>query len=281
MISEAELRRQAYRWQVDPMILDLDYALGWFLVSLAVTPDTSRHLRFKGGTCLRKCYFPDYRFSEDLDFTASDSFKPNSLTDWIDQAVHWSEEKGGPNFRAEPYRLDVVEDDYGKETYQVRIYYRGPLVWGGSPRAIRMDITRDELLLFPARDQTIFHPYSDAPGFGKLNVSCYSLEEILTEKLRALGGQRRFAISRDLYDIYFLSRANVKVAEVIRGLPEKFAARGLDMANFDANLLLDRRSEFEKDWQRRLNYLIPAQQAVTFTHTWQTALDMVRQVQSV
>ncbi|WP_353616855.1 nucleotidyl transferase AbiEii/AbiGii toxin family protein [Cytophaga sp. FL35] len=26
---------------------------------------------FKGGTCLRKCYFPDYRFSEDLDFTST------------------------------------------------------------------------------------------------------------------------------------------------------------------------------------------------------------------
>ncbi|WP_134089972.1 nucleotidyl transferase AbiEii/AbiGii toxin family protein [Olivibacter sp. XZL3] len=27
-------------------------------------------LIFKGGTCLRKCYIPDYRFSEDLDFTS-------------------------------------------------------------------------------------------------------------------------------------------------------------------------------------------------------------------
>jgi predicted nucleotidyltransferase component of viral defense system len=27
-------------------------------------------LVFKGGTCLRKCYFHDYRFSEDLDFTS-------------------------------------------------------------------------------------------------------------------------------------------------------------------------------------------------------------------
>jgi predicted nucleotidyltransferase component of viral defense system len=24
---------------------------------------------FKGGTCLKKCYFETYRFSEDLDFT--------------------------------------------------------------------------------------------------------------------------------------------------------------------------------------------------------------------
>ncbi|CAN5145726.1 hypothetical protein BH20BAC1_BH20BAC1_03460 [soil metagenome] len=42
-----------------------------------------KHLKifvFKGGTCLRKCYFPDYRFSEDLDFTLIDkSFKIDKL----------------------------------------------------------------------------------------------------------------------------------------------------------------------------------------------------------
>ena len=27
---------------------------------------------FKGGTCLKKCYFETYRFSEDLDFTLRD-----------------------------------------------------------------------------------------------------------------------------------------------------------------------------------------------------------------
>ncbi len=27
---------------------------------------------FKGGTCLKKCYFETYRFSEDLDFTLTD-----------------------------------------------------------------------------------------------------------------------------------------------------------------------------------------------------------------
>src|SRR6266508_2165625 len=32
----------------------------------AVTP---RHARIQGGTALKRCYFGDYRFSEDLDFT--------------------------------------------------------------------------------------------------------------------------------------------------------------------------------------------------------------------
>lgn len=28
---------------------------------------------FKGGTCLKKCYFETYRFSEDLNFTVRDA----------------------------------------------------------------------------------------------------------------------------------------------------------------------------------------------------------------
>jgi hypothetical protein len=31
MIREAEIRRLAANAQVDPMVLDLDYCLGWFL----------------------------------------------------------------------------------------------------------------------------------------------------------------------------------------------------------------------------------------------------------
>jgi hypothetical protein len=34
MIGEAELRRSAARAGVDLMVLDLDYALGWFLAGL-------------------------------------------------------------------------------------------------------------------------------------------------------------------------------------------------------------------------------------------------------
>ncbi len=56
---------------VDPMVIDLDYSLGWFLLGLRSMSDSFMGLIFKGGTCLRKCYFSDYRFSEDLDFTAT------------------------------------------------------------------------------------------------------------------------------------------------------------------------------------------------------------------
>jgi predicted nucleotidyltransferase component of viral defense system len=59
MISEAELRRAAARTGVDLMVLDLDYALGWFLAGLFSQSEAASRLIFKGGTCLRKCYLAD------------------------------------------------------------------------------------------------------------------------------------------------------------------------------------------------------------------------------
>jgi predicted nucleotidyltransferase component of viral defense system len=102
MIAESELRRRAARWQVDPMIVDLDYSLGWFLAALFSSGHIARRLRFKGGTCLRKCYFAGYRFSEDLDFTATGFLAPDDLGTAIEQASQWAAERGGPDYAAAP-----------------------------------------------------------------------------------------------------------------------------------------------------------------------------------
>lgn len=49
-------------------VLERDYCLAWLLNALAGS-DLHPILAFKGGTALKRCYFADYRFSEDLDFT--------------------------------------------------------------------------------------------------------------------------------------------------------------------------------------------------------------------
>ena len=49
-------------------VLERDYCLAWFLNALAES-DLRPVLAFKRGTALKRSYFPDYRFSEDLDFT--------------------------------------------------------------------------------------------------------------------------------------------------------------------------------------------------------------------
>jgi predicted nucleotidyltransferase component of viral defense system len=86
-------------------------------------------LVFKGGTCLRKFYFDGYRFSEDLDFTAVAFIDPSHIQTWIEEIGRWVTARNGPNFAIEPIRVEIVEDEYGKESFQVRVYYRGPLVF--------------------------------------------------------------------------------------------------------------------------------------------------------
>jgi predicted nucleotidyltransferase component of viral defense system len=275
MIPEAEIRRLAAVSLVDPMVLDLDYSLGWFLAGCASIPDISNRLVFKGGTCLRKCYFDGYRFSEDLDFTAIAFIKPDLLRIWVEQVGNWSAERNGPNFAIQPILVETVEDEYGKESFQIRVYYRGPLVWGGSPRVIRVDVTRDETLIQPPLNRLLIHSYSDQGSLGSPTVRCYSLGEILVEKLRAITGQRRFAISRDLYDIYHLVQAGVSLDDVVLLVPKKFAARGMDIRAMDTAQFLSRKPEFERDWQNRLSYLVSGKNAVSFDDAWQTSVSLM------
>ncbi|HEY5342284.1 MAG TPA: nucleotidyl transferase AbiEii/AbiGii toxin family protein [Solirubrobacteraceae bacterium] len=72
MISKQELLQLRTEWQLDIGVIEKDYVLGWVLAAIAAEPALAEHWIFKGGTCLRKCYYETYRFSEDLDFTVID-----------------------------------------------------------------------------------------------------------------------------------------------------------------------------------------------------------------
>jgi predicted nucleotidyltransferase component of viral defense system len=279
MITEYELRRQAAKWRVDPMVVDLDYSLGWFIAALYRNDDVHKRLRFKGGTCLRKCYFPEYRFSEDLDFTATGVLTPEALETYINQACRWVIERDGPDYNAASRRIEVVEDEYGAESIQVRLYYRGPLRWGGSPRAIRLDITRHEKLCLPAANRVLIHPYSDQHIAVSNPIPCYDLAEVLAEKLRAIGGQRQFAISRDLYDIHRLVVSGVSGESAIHIIPMKFKAREVEITGLTVDNILQRLHEFQIDWDRRLAYLVSMEQETAFAQAFETVINLVRFVQ--
>ena len=48
-------------------ILERDYVLSWLLAGISQVDALRDTMVFKGGTALKKCFFGDYRFSEDLD----------------------------------------------------------------------------------------------------------------------------------------------------------------------------------------------------------------------
>jgi len=58
--------------------IEKDYILSWILFGISKHEQLSKAIVFKGGTVLKKVYFNDYRFSEDLDFTLLNNDAPTS-----------------------------------------------------------------------------------------------------------------------------------------------------------------------------------------------------------
>ena len=77
------LARRGQR-RVPEKVLELDYCLAWFLIGLSKTR-LREYLIFKGGTALKRCYFPDYRFSEDLDFSLAQDISFEKLLDLLEE----------------------------------------------------------------------------------------------------------------------------------------------------------------------------------------------------
>lgn len=277
MISDAELRRTAAKWESDPMIVDLDYVLGVFLSQWYIDKDSPIY-RFKGGTCLRKCYFPDHRFSEDLDFTAEKDVQKEDLDGLIHRTVERLDAVFDIDLQAAPPRERLFEDEQGGSTREIRLYYRGPLQRSGSPRSIKLHVSdsESEVLVSPPNDRTIIHPFPDAELLDEVSARCYSLEEILVEKLRALGGQRRFAISRDLFDVHcLLASSQVSLRDVTDLVVPKFSAKGLQSSDANLDTFVSRRDEFEIDWQRNLEHLLPSANTVGFDEAWATGISSI------
>ena len=268
MISEAELRRIAGRQGADPMLVDLDYALGCFLASLFRRAEAAA-LCFKGGTCLRKGYYADYRYSEDIDFTLTERMGRETLEGLLETVAADATDQWAVDFRVRPVRVKVVDDEYGKESYQASLNYRGPLRRTGDPRAVRVDVTASEVLVFPVRERAILHPYSDAADLAGVRVPCYDLLETAAEKMRALAGQRRYAISRDIYDLaQLVDREGLDASRVVPALPHKWQAKGLKPATIDLERLAARQDEFRQDWDQNLRRVLPAGAAADFEIAW-------------
>ena len=72
MIDRREILDIASAFGLSPQVVEKDYVLGWVLAGIYQHAALTENWIFKGGTCLKKCYFETYRFSEDLDFTLTD-----------------------------------------------------------------------------------------------------------------------------------------------------------------------------------------------------------------
>lgn len=278
MISQEEIRRIAGALGVEPTVIDHDYVLGVFLYYLMQNNNVRHNWIFKGGTALAKCYFDDYRFSEDLDFTCLTQITKESLLEIMNYTCIIMQRELGIASDAEKIKVETIEDDYGKESFEAKIYYCGPLEYRGSMRSIRVHINRDELLIYQPINSRINHNYSDMSNLPPTSIQVYAIEEIIVEKLRAVAAQRKFPIARDIFDMYFLSNKISDFKTIKTSFKNKCAIKGISVSDIDINDLMNREEEYLINLENNLIFLIPKKLKVPFEQAWRTTIRLLELV---
>lgn len=268
MIPEATVKSLARRQGIDPAVVDRDHALGVVLWAM----DSQSSLRdwvFKGGTCLRKCHFGDYRFSEDLDFTVMGRLSVAAAQEAITVSLPAAASQG-IQLVVDEMHVEVMNDDYGPESVEIKVSYRGALRMG-SAQNVQFHLSADEELAFEPATLPLLHPYEDAAGL-ECRISAYALEEILAEKLRAAAGQGRHAVARDIYDIASVVRRGADADAALSALPKKAAYKGVDLSDGAARFRA-RENEYAASWSRTLEYLVVDD--LSFTDAFSTAAELL------
>ncbi len=257
MISKREIIDIATIKGLNPHIVEKDYVLGWLLWGICNHEILGKSWFFKGGTCLKKCFFETYRFSEDLDFTLADAshIDDGFLKTVFGEICEQIYEQTGIELPLYSHKFEVYQNPRGGKSCQARIGYQGPVSpRGRSMPRIKLDLTADELVVLSPIQSQVYHPYSDAPN-GGIIIRSYAYEEAFGEKIRALAERGR---PRDLYDVVNLFRnpearpVTTVLNDVLR---QKCEFKNLDFPAF-AQIEINR-PFLESRWAQMLAHQLP------------------------
>ena len=231
--------------RITEAVIERDYVLAWFLTGLA-GHSLRDVLAFKGGTSLRRCWFEDYRFSEDLDFTLTRPITLEEILASLDEIFVAVESACGLRIAFDR------EDRHGHQnSHTFYLRYQGPLPAGND---VKVDITINEVLCYPLQDRPILRTYDsfdDLPDGPVVKV--YAIEEIVVEKLLALSDRARNE-PRDLYDLWHLLDAtDLRIAEMRAELDAKLALRQRVIAGME-QAIAAKEDRLRRLWAARLSH---------------------------
>lgn len=258
MIGKQDILERAREWQLRPEVVEKDYVLGWLLAAIAQHEETSEHWVLKGGTCVKKCFFETYRFSEDLDFSLlpDATYSDAELREILREVTDLTSELSGIEFSAEARSVRSRVDRLGRQTFEGKVGYRGPLAVPTWPRVL-FDLTLHEPVIDEPVLRRVLHPYPDEVPPDTL-VQTYSIEELIAEKTRALYERTR---PRDLYDIVYIlgdDSHGIELGHAREVFVEKCGAKQLTVPSSRTVLeAADRADEMRAEWANMLAHQLP------------------------
>jgi len=242
MIKPSEIQYIARAVVVRDQQIEKDYILSWILQGVAENENLANALVFKGGTVLKKAYFKDYRFSEDLDFTLlNDEITNDQIFQWFEEIFGYIKEEANIPL--------VIIDNNEHEDGGINFYisYIGPLGGQGNNKRVKVDISRSEKLVFAPVWQNMILNYTDQE---KHKLLCYPLEEVLVEKLRAVMQRMQ---ARDFYDIWYLLEVHgMNVGFYVNEFISKCESKGFMASDFLIKLK-QRMPQYKGRWQKSMN----------------------------
>ncbi len=232
--------------RIPEAVLDRDYCLAWFLVGLS-QEELGQRFVFKGGTALKRFYFADYRFSEDLDFTLTQEATLVQIQESLKPIFARVRKDSGIVFQ-----FQREDRNSHQNSYTFYISYAGPMAAIGAIKEVKVDVTIKEKIAFGIEELPVlrgYPEYSDLPEDKRLRV--YSLNEIAAEKAIALMDRARNE-PRDLYDIWYLTENNhVDLGEITGEISQKLEFRGKKLDDVRGELEA-KEARLRKLWENRL-----------------------------
>lgn len=171
-------------------------------------------LIFKGGTALYHCFLEQYRFSEDLDFSANQSRvsleEARNIFDGIDY-------------------LNIKKDYLSGATVKIeRLQYTGPLI---QPNSLKVEIDFLQNVLLPP----LVKKYNNVWGID-FEVRVMDIKEICAEKIRATSDRARY---RDFYDLFLiLEKYQLDLDEIVNYVKQKEIRKPISKVNISSNWMI-------------------------------------------
>lgn len=196
------------------------------------------NLVFKGGTCLSKCYLKYHRLSEDLDF--------NLELQGFESKTRFKREVRNYFKNVFLLKLQKIADDYnfdfdykefsedgrrycpvksGDDIFVFHIYSNK-----NEKNPIKIEINISEKRIYDTLVKDIINlddqsKYLTYP-LRKSSLKCYSLDEIILEKIRAILTRQEGIHERDIFDLFLINKKrrvfDVNPKDVVLKLKKSF-----------------------------------------------------------
>lgn len=242
MINYNYVRKLKENIGIPEETIEKDYLTELLLGYLAVNKFLERHLVFRGGTALKKIYFPEFRYSEDLDFVIKPSGNLRNYEETFDGLIEKIREET-------PIEINVEGSQYPQKGHLQLFLPYNIVPEIRSEKKLKIDIIEDKSVL-QSRKRRITFSFNDFENLNR-SLNTYNIESISAEKILRI--MDVVDEPRDLWDLLFLLKSGAKIDVIKEAFIEKTGTT-IDISNL---IRVIQNPNYQNTWDIRLKNQIP------------------------